>query len=237
MPIFYALISKNFNIIISEYTDYVGNFQQITRILLYKLKNKFDKMGIIRYNKYIYSYLTAENLIFLCISNNQDDDIKINDNIYLQIKQKEINIIFSFLRDLKKYFYSHYTDERIEQLKSYEVREFDKIICSLMSYYNNKINKTNNAFFNDKIVDIDLRVENITDYLESYEIINIILIKNEFINNITLTDKNPLLSSYNCKKKCIGNTKIALKIIACIFTFFLLIYLLLINFGKKEDFD
>ena len=79
MPIFYALISKNFNIIISEYTDYIGNFQQITRILLYKLKNKFDKMGIIRYNKYIYSYLTAENLIFLCISNNQDDDIKINE--------------------------------------------------------------------------------------------------------------------------------------------------------------
>lgn len=239
MSIFYALISKNFNIILSEFTDYIGNFQQISRILLYKLKNKFDKIGIIRYNKYIYSYITEENLIFLCISDNQDDETNINDNIYLKIKQKEINYIFSFLKAIKKYFHSRYSDERIEQLKSYEIREFDKTICSLMNYYNNKSNKAKSGFLIGQIYDNnqDIRVDNITDYLESYEIINLIIIKNEFINNVTLTDKNPLLSSYNLKKKLIGNAKIALKIFVCIFIFFFLIYLLLLNFGKKEDFD
>ena len=238
MSIFYSLISKNFNIIISEYTDYTGNFQQITRILLFKLKNKYDKIGIIRYNKYIYSYITEENLIYLCISDNQDDDININDNIYLQIKQKEINIIFSFLTDLKKYFHSRYSDERIEQLKSYEITEFDKTICFLMNYYNNKPVVTKGGILIDNIFDKDqsLKIDNINDYLETHEIINIIIIKNEFVNNITLTNKNPLLSSYNCKRKFKNNLKIGLKIIFCIFVFFFLIYLLVFTFGKEEDF-
>ena len=239
MSIFYSLISKNFNIIISEYTDYTGNFQQITRILLFKLKNKYDKIGIIRYNKYIYSYITEENLIYLCISDNQDDDININDNIYLQIKQKEINIIFSFLTDLKKYFHSRYSDERIEQLKSYEITEFDKTICFLMNYYNNKPVVTKGGILIDNIFDKDqsLKIDNINDYLETHEIINIIIIKNEFVNNITLTNKNPLLSSYNMKEKLKSNFKICLKIIGCIFLFFFLIFLLVYNFGKKEDFE
>ena len=238
MSIFYSLISKNFNIIISEYTDYTGNFQQITRILLFKLKNKYDKIGIIRYNKYIYSYITEENLIYLCISDNQDDDININDNIYLQIKQKEINIIFSFLTDLKKYFHSRYSDERIEQLKSYEITEFDKTICFLMNYYNNKPVVTKGGILIDNIFDKDqsLKIDNINDYLETHEIINIIIIKNEFVNNITLTNKNPLLSSYNCKRKLKNNLKIGLKIIFFIFVFFFLIYLLVFTFGKEEDF-
>ena len=238
MSIFYSLISKNFNIIISEYTDYTGNFQQITRILLFKLKNKYDKIGIIRYNKYIYSYITEENLIYLCISDNQDDDININDNIYLQIKQKEINIIFSFLTDLKKYFHSRYSDERIEQLKSYEITEFDKTICFLMNYYNNKHIVTKGGILIDNIFDKDqsLKIDNINDYLETHEIINIIIIKNEFVNNITLTNKNPLLSSYNCKRKFKNNLKIGLKIIFFIFVFFFLIYLLVFTFGKEEDF-
>ena len=238
MSIFYSLISKNFNIIISEYTDYTGNFQQITRILLFKLKNKYDKIGIIRYNKYIYSYITEENLIYLCISDNQDDDININDNIYLQIKQKEINIIFSFLTDLKKYFHSRYSDERIEQLKSYEITEFDKTICFLMNYYNNKPIVTKGGILIDNIFDKDqsLKIDNINDYLETHEIINIIIIKNEFVNNITLTNKNPLLSSYNCKRKLKNNLKIGLKIIFFIFVFFFLIYLLVFTFGKEEDF-
>ena len=239
MSIFYSLISKNFNIILSEYTDYTGNFQQITRILLYKLKNKYNDIGIIRYNKYIYSYITEEKLIYLCISDNKDeDDLNINDNIYLQIKQKEINIIFSFLSDLKKYFHSRYSDIRIDQMKSYEITEFDKTICFLMNYYNNKpqLNKSGTAIKNIFDREDTLRVDNINDFFETHEIINIIIIKNEFINNVSLTNKNPLLSSYNCKRKLLNNIKISLKIIASIGIFFLFIYLLVTTFGKKEDF-
>ena len=50
MSIFYALIAKNFDVILSEYTEHTGNFQQITRILLYKIKanhsNNENNQGI-----------------------------------------------------------------------------------------------------------------------------------------------------------------------------------------------
>ncbi len=240
MSIFYSLISKNFNIILSEYTNYTGNFQQITRILLYKLKNKYNNIGIIRYNKYIYSYIIEEKLIYLCISDNKDDDdMNIKDNIYLQIKQKEINIIFSFLDDLKKYFHSRYSNLRIEQMKSYEITEFDKTICFLMNYYNNKpyLNKSGVTIENIFDREEALRINNINDYLETHEIINIIIIKNELVNNVSLTNKNPLLSSYNYKRRLYNNIKICIKIIICICIFFLFICLLVTTFGKKEDFE
>ena len=239
MSIFYALISKNYNMVLSEYTEHTGNFQQITRILLYKLKNKYNKIGIIRYSKYIYSYITEENLTYLCISDEQDDNIQINNNIYLQIKQKEINIIFSFLIDIKKHFLSRYDKTRIESMKSYEIGEFERTICLLMNYYNNNPILNKSGIPIDKIYNIydDIRIDYINDYLETYEIIKIIIIKNEFINNIALTNKNPLLSSYNMKEKLKSNFKICLKIIGCIFLFFFLIFLLVYNFGKKEDFE
>ena len=239
MSIFYALISKNFNIILSEYTEYTGNFQQISRVLLYKLKDKYNKIGVIRYNKYIYSYIIEEKLIYLCISYNQDDDININDNIYLQIKKREINIIFSFLEDIKNTFKYRYNKIRIEQMKSYENEEFDKIISNLMDYYNNKPNLNKRGipieYFLSKYD--SLKIDSINNYLETYEIVNIIIIKNEFINNVSLTNKNPMLSSYNCKKKLIKNILICSRIIGCIFIFFLLMFLLIYTFGKKEDFE
>lgn len=238
MSIFYALISKNFNIVLSEYTDHTGNFQQITRIILYKLKDNYTKLGIIRYNKYIYSYITEENLIYLCISDNKDEDININDNIYLQIRQKEINIILSFLVDIKKNFLSKYSKARIEQMKSYEIKEFNQTICSLMNYYNNKQNVAKKIIPIDKIVKEyqNIRIDNINNYLETHEIINIIIIRNDLINNVSLTHKNPLLSSYNLKKKLKNQIIICLKIIGCIVIFFIFIFILVYTFGKKEDF-
>lgn len=38
MSILYALISKSSDIVLCEHTEYAGNFQQISRVLLRKLK-------------------------------------------------------------------------------------------------------------------------------------------------------------------------------------------------------
>ena len=239
MSILYALISKNYNIILTEYTDHTGNFQQITRILLYKLKNNYCKIGIIRYDKYIYSYITQDNLIFLCMSNNLDEDITINDNIYLQIRQKEINVIISFLSDIKQRFLSKYNKAKIEQMKAYEIIEFSQTINSLMNYYNNKQNfiENNNSFKTNINEYNQLRIDNISNYLDSHEIINIIIINNDLINNVSLTNKNQLLSSYNFKRKLKKQIRICLRIIICVFIFFFLIFLMVNIFGKKEDYE
>ena len=37
MSILYSLISKDFGVVLSEYTKYSGNFQQITRMILKKV--------------------------------------------------------------------------------------------------------------------------------------------------------------------------------------------------------
>ena len=37
MSILYSLISKDFGVVLSEYTEYSGNFQQITRMILKKV--------------------------------------------------------------------------------------------------------------------------------------------------------------------------------------------------------
>ena len=37
MSILYSLISKDLGVVLSEYTEYSGNFQQITRMILKKI--------------------------------------------------------------------------------------------------------------------------------------------------------------------------------------------------------
>ena len=38
MSIIYALISKSFDVVLCEHTEYACNFQQISRVLLRKIK-------------------------------------------------------------------------------------------------------------------------------------------------------------------------------------------------------
>jgi hypothetical protein len=56
MSIIYSLIAKNSDIVLCEYTEYKGNFQQISRVVMRKMK-KNTKYSI-EYEKYIFSNLT-----------------------------------------------------------------------------------------------------------------------------------------------------------------------------------
>jgi hypothetical protein len=38
MSIIYALIARSSDVVLCEHTDYAGNFQQITRVLMRKIK-------------------------------------------------------------------------------------------------------------------------------------------------------------------------------------------------------
>ena len=236
MSLLYSLISKNFNLVLVEYTEHTGNFQQITRILLYKLKEKHSPIGIIKYNKYLYSYITEGNLIYLCISDTSDNgnDIQINDNNYLEEMKNELNIIFSFLMDLKSSFFSQYEDI-IDQLKSYETTEFAKNMNNLMNYYNNNPKTTKNGFPIENFFEENqnLKIDNNNNYFDSNEFMNIIVIKDDFLKKETIDKKNPMLTSYMYRKKLIEHFKICLKIILAISIFFFFIFLLLYFFGSR----
>ena len=245
MSIFYALIAKNFDLILSEYTDYTGNFQQITRMLLYKIKININKinsnnnrnMFSIQYDNYIYSYLIKDNLLFLCMSFN--DQINYNNsqlNNYSRNDNSQ-NITYAFLFDVKKFFNTEYLPHQIEKFKSYELEEFDKTLYLLMNYYNTKPLFTKSGIPIDSIMNEDEKiiVDNINKYFDSDEILNIIVVQNEAYNSQTITKKNIVLSGYIKRKEKIENVKTFVKIIGFIIGFIFILYLMVHFFGNKEN--
>ena len=249
MSILYALIAKNFELILSEYTEYTGNFQQITRMLLYKIKLNFKKFNNqnnnsiyrIIYDNYIYSYLIKDNLIFLCMSfngeinyNNTSMNFSINDNS--NINQ---NIICAFLFDVNKFFITQYTPQEIDKFKSYELQEFDKTINLLMNYYNAKPNFTKSGLPIDSIMNEEdnIIIDNINKYFDTDEILNIIVVQNEAYNTQTILKKNIVLSGYIKRKEKIEQMKTVAKILSFILGFIFILYLLVYFFGNKENSD
>lgn len=247
MSIFYALISKNYEIILSEYTEYTGNFQQITRILLYKIKanhcNNENNQGIYRIqydNNYLFNYIIKDNLIFLCMSfnnignnyNNVSINYSINDNNNFNQK-----LICAFLLDVKNFFYTEYTPLEIDKFKSYEIQEFDKTINSLMNYYNAKPNFTKSGLPIEHIINQkeNINIDNINKYFDPDEVMNVIVVQNEAYNSQTIRKKNIVLSGYIRRKEKIEQIKTFGKILGFIIGFIFVIYLMVHFFGNKEN--
>ena len=247
MSILYALVAKNFDIILSEYTEYTGNFQQITRILLYKIKanhfNNENNQGIYRIqydNNYLFNYIIKDKIIFLCmcfnnIGNNYNNaPINYSTNNNNNINQ---NLICAFLLDVTKYFYTEYTPLEIDKFKSYEIQEFDKTISSLMNYYNAKPNFTKSGLPIDRIINEkeNINIDNINKYFDTDEIMNVTVVQNEAYNSETIRKKNIVLSGYIRRKEIIEQIKTFGKILGFIIGFIFVIYLMVHFFGNKEN--
>ena len=213
MTLFYALIARNYDLIISEFTEYSGNFQQITRMFLHKLKisskdiqeRRNDLISRIQYDKYIYNYIIEENILYLCMTF-IDNEMSSN-----------TNYINAFLEDLKKFFSAQYTKYEIDHFKSYEI-DFSGTIQSLMSYYNNKPKLTKSGLLIENYNEEETRIININKYFNNNEIIPITVVEND---------------SYNKKEK-IENIKIFIKILGVILGFIFIMYLILYKFGNTN---
>jgi hypothetical protein len=91
MSFIYSLISKNKDTILCEYTEFKGNFQQISRVILQK-GIKINSKCIINYDKYNIHYINENSITFLLL------DEEVNDNN-----------AFSFLTDLKNEILKYYS--------------------------------------------------------------------------------------------------------------------------------
>ncbi len=49
MSIIYALVSKSLDVVLCEHTEYAGNFQQVSRVLMRKIQK--NKKFIIDYDR------------------------------------------------------------------------------------------------------------------------------------------------------------------------------------------
>lgn len=74
MPIYYGLVAKRSNIILAEYTEYNGNFQQITMQLMQRIQP--DTKKTFELEDFFFHYINEEGLTLLCMT-----DKKLNKKI------------------------------------------------------------------------------------------------------------------------------------------------------------
>ena len=235
MTIFYSLIARNYDLILSEYTDYTGNFQQITRILLYKLKligqNKADNLFCIPYDNYQFNYIITDDLLYLCMS--YKDNMNISQKNYLN----ENILIYAFLFDLRKFFLTQYNFEDIQKSHSYEYQDFDNSIRLLLEYYNERPSFTKSGLpvYNFINEDKNVIIENLNKYFNSDETLNMTVFQNEAYNIQTVAKQNMVLLDYNKRIEKIEQIKTVIKILSIIIGFMLVLYLFVHFFGNKEN--
>jgi hypothetical protein len=114
MSIIYSLVAKGNDAVLSEYTEFVGNFQQISRILMMKTRKKNVKFSI-PYDSYKFYYHNEENLTYLCMTDNNMAD----------------ETAFAFLLDVRNIFFKFYDPEKLSNLISYQLNEFNEQLKNL----------------------------------------------------------------------------------------------------------
>ena len=93
MEIIYILIARSSKIVLCDYTDYSGNFQQIALLLLSKVK-KNTKCEII-YDEYKFFSDDEKDITFLCMGKNIETELAFNFISDMKKKQRKLkNYIF-----------------------------------------------------------------------------------------------------------------------------------------------
>jgi hypothetical protein len=69
MTIFYALLAKGKNIILAEYTEYSGNFQQYTMQLMQRIEA--DTKKTFELEEFLFHYINEDGLTVLCMTDKE----------------------------------------------------------------------------------------------------------------------------------------------------------------------
>ena len=116
LSIVYAVIARSRKIILTDYTEYSGNFQQATLKILSKIQK--DSLCEIDYAPYNVFYEDERDVTFILIGENIKTEVG-----------------FSFLSDVKKKFFSQYDDNKLQNSFSYYLREFSSEIKTIVRFY------------------------------------------------------------------------------------------------------
>ena len=116
LSIVYAVIARSRKIILTDYTEYSGNFQQATLKILSKIQK--DSLCEIDYAPYNVFYEDERDVTFILIGENIKTEVG-----------------FSILSDVKKKFFSQYDDNKLQNSFSYYLREFSSEIKTIVRFY------------------------------------------------------------------------------------------------------
>ena len=186
MEIIYTLISRSSKIILCDYTEYSGNFQQISLLLLPKVKKK-TKCEII-YDEYKFFSEDEKDITILCMG-----------------KNIETELAFNYISDIKKKFFLSFDyNSQIKNAFSYELKEFSEEIKKLYnSYKKNPISKIK-MLENSVSKTNDILMQNVQQLLERDTKLNLIAKKSEnlmgdssnFMKNIQEIKKRQQMKKY-----------------------------------------
>ena len=166
MSIFYSLIAKDLDIVLCEYSEYNGNFQQITRTLLRKVQK--NSKFTIEYDYYKFHYIHQDNLTYLCMTSNFPEDIA-----------------FGFLIDIQKKFLETFDYDKILSATSYGFSDiFEGELKKSMAYYNTYPPKTQTGQIIKDLIDAkSTAVENVEKLISRDQKLNIIVAKSDALNS------------------------------------------------------
>lgn len=117
--IIYAVIAKDKDTILSDYTDYTGNFQQNSIKILRKVVSNHN--ATIHYQSYKFHYLDKNGITVLSMSNQEFPD----------------NVIYCFLEDLYNNFTDMFDLIEINKATAYSLnKKFNNSFKNSFYYYN-----------------------------------------------------------------------------------------------------
>lgn len=106
MPIYYCLVAKRNNIVLAEYTEYSGNFQQYTMQLMNRVESETKKT--FELEDFLFHYINEDGLTVMCMTD----------------KAIQKKIAFAFMQDVKKTLINCYTARELENAKAYSLATF-----------------------------------------------------------------------------------------------------------------
>lgn len=161
MSYIYCLISKDPDLVLSEYTGYVGNFMQMLRVILQK-KKKNEVRSEIEYDNYKITFFSEDSITFLLLSEGVSS-----------------KAAFAFLNDVKLKMYQLFTYETIINFSAYQMSSFNNELKKIMEYYSSHPSLTlfgnlvegNDSGFQSK--------SNIDSYIEKGKKVKLVISKKE----------------------------------------------------------
>ena len=115
MSIISGLIAKHPDVVLCEHSDFMGNFRQITRIILQRLKPNCKYS--IDYEKFKFFYKNENKITYLCL-----------------VEGISSNTAFSLLEDLKKKILNTYKNEELLSFKEYQLNAFTDELKGLIVF-------------------------------------------------------------------------------------------------------
>ena len=161
MSYIYSLISKDPDLVLSEYTAYVGNFMQLLRVILQKMKKNEIKTEI-EYDNYKITFFSEDNITFLLLSEGVSS-----------------KAAFAFLNDIKLKMYQLFTYEAIMEFSAYQMSSFNTELQKIMEYYSSHPSLT---LFGDLLEGNDSGFQNksnIDSYIDKDQKVQLVISKKE----------------------------------------------------------